>query len=79
MLERAYRRFGPRYPQLALSVFLRIEHLVLVIGVVGLSLYVPISLRDFALLSLAAIAWQEFYALFTLRHFKHELRPLVLA
>jgi class 3 adenylate cyclase len=77
MLTRIYQRFGPGYPQLVLGVLLRVEHLILVIGTVVLALYVPISLGDFALLILAALAWQEFYALFTLHHFRRRLTPLV--
>src|SRR4051794_31087917 len=77
MLERAYRRLGPRYPQFVLAVALRIEHLVLVAGVAVLALYVPMSIGEFALLALAALAWQEFYTALTLRHFGRRLEPLV--
>ena len=77
MLTRLYRRFGSRYPQVVLAVLLRIEHLVLVLATVVLALYVPMSLGDFALLVVAALAWQEFYALFTLHHFRRRLTPLV--
>src|SRR5438309_11725051 len=77
MLERAYRRIGPRYPQTVLAVALRLEHLVVVTGPVVLALYVKMSVGDFALLALAAVAWQEFYALLTMRYFRRRLDPLV--
>ncbi len=55
---------------------LRLEYLVVVLGVAGLFLYVPISLGQFLLLAGAAIAGQEFYAQFTLRHFRPRLQPV---
>jgi adenylate cyclase len=77
VLTRIYQRLGPRYPQIVLGVLLRVEHLILVIGTVVLALYVPISLGDFALLIVAALGWQEFYALLTLHHFRRRLTPVV--
>jgi class 3 adenylate cyclase len=77
MLMRAYSRLGPRYPQTVLGVALRVEHLVLVMGVAVVALYVRMTAGEFALLAGAALAWQEFYALFTLRYFKRRLQPLV--
>lgn len=77
LFERMLFRFGARYPQLALAVALRIEHLIVVAGVGVLALYVPVGLDEFALLALAAVVWQEFYAAFTERYFKQRLAPLV--
>ena len=77
MLERAYHRLGQRYPQTVLAVALRLEHLVVLTGPAVLALYVEMSLGEFALLALAAVAWQEFYALLTMRYFKRRLEPLV--
>ncbi len=59
-----------------LAVALRLEHLVVLTGPAVLALYVEMSLSDFALLSLAAIAWQKFYALL-MRYFKRRLEPPV--
>jgi adenylate cyclase len=61
----------------ALAVALRLEHLAVVLGVVVLALYVPISLSDFVFLAAAAVAGQELYAVLTQRHFKRLLEPLV--
>ncbi|MFL5905966.1 MAG: adenylate/guanylate cyclase domain-containing protein [Solirubrobacterales bacterium] len=60
-----------------LAVALRLEHLAVVVGVVVLALYLPISPGEFALLSLAAVAGQEFYAVLTQRYFRGRLAPLV--
>ena len=77
VLERIYQRFGSRYPEVVLAVLLRVEHLILVIGIAVLTLYVPVSVGEFALLVVAALAWQEFYAVLTLRHLRARLGPLV--
>src|SRR5919201_3616133 len=77
MLERTYGRLGPRYPEAVLAVLLRVEHLILVIGIALLALYVPMSVAEFALLVAAALAWQEFYAVLTLRRLRRPLGPLV--
>jgi adenylate cyclase len=77
LLDRAYSRLGPRYPIVALAVLLRVEHLILLVGIAVLALYVPMSIREFALLVLAALLWQEFYALLTLRRLRGRLGPLV--
>jgi adenylate cyclase len=42
-----------------------------------LALYVPMSLGKFALLALAAVVWQEFYAVLTLLRLRRRLSPLV--
>jgi adenylate cyclase len=75
-IDRAYRRFGARYPTMALAVALRVEHVIVITGVAALALYVPVSLGDAALLAAAAISAQEFYALLTQRHFRRRLAPL---
>jgi adenylate cyclase len=77
VLDRWYRRLGPRYPVAALAVAMRLPHLVLVGGVAVASLYVPMSLGEFVLLALAAVGLQELYRLLTLRYFKRRLGPLV--
>src|SRR5919201_6062153 len=77
MLERTYGRLGPRYPEAVLAVLLRVEHLILVIGIALLALYVPMSVAEFALLVVASLAWQEFYAVLTLRRLRSRLGPLV--
>src|SRR5204862_7042903 len=74
---RRYGRLGSRYPLALLRVALRLEHLALIAGVAALGLYVRISPLDFALLSLAAVAGQEFYIAFTRRYFRARLAPLV--
>ena len=76
LLDRAYRRLGPRYPMAALAGALRLEHVIVVTGVGILALYVPVSLAEAALLGAAAIAGQEFYALLTTRYFRERLDPL---
>jgi len=75
--ESAYRRLGVRYPTTVLAVALRLEDLIVVGGVAILALYVPISLGEFSLLAVGAVASQEFYAALTRRHFRERLRPLV--
>jgi adenylate cyclase len=75
--DRAYRRLGSRYPGTALAIALRLEHIAVVVGVGVLALYVPMSIGEFVLLSAAAVAGQEFYAVLTLRHFRGRLEPLV--
>lgn len=77
MLASWYRRLGPRYPLVALATVLRLQHLVLGVGVAFLALYVPMSLEEFAVLTLASIAAQEVYAVLTQRHFQRRLEPLV--
>src|SRR5437763_8059503 len=77
LLERAYRRLGGRYPMAVLLVAVRLEHVLVVVGVAVLALYVRMSLLEFALLSLAAVVGQEFYIAFTRRYFRARLAPLV--
>jgi adenylate cyclase len=76
LLVRAYRRLGARYPTAVLAVALRLEHLIVIAGVAILALYVPVSLREFALLAAAAVAGQEFYAQLTQRYFRRRLSAL---
>ncbi len=76
LIDRAYRRFGARYPTIVLAVALRVEHVIVIAGVGVLALYVPVSLGNAALLAAAAISAQEFYALLTERHFRRRLAPL---
>jgi adenylate cyclase len=77
VLQRAYRRLGPRYPIAVLAALMLLEALIVVIGIVVLALYVRISLGEFALLAFAAVAWQGFYAVLTLRRLSRDLVPLV--
>ena len=49
MLQRAYDRLGPRYPRAMLGVALRIEHLVLLVGLAVLTLYVNVTIGQFAI------------------------------
>jgi HAMP domain-containing protein len=77
LFDRAYERLGARYPAALLAVALRLEHLAVLFGVVVFALYVPhMSAGEFALLSVAAVAGQEFYAQLTDRRFRDRLRPL---
>jgi adenylate cyclase len=77
MFSRAYRRLGSRYPGAALAVLFRVQHVVLILGVAVLSLYLHMSPGEFVLLAAAAVVGQEVYALFTVRHFRRRLEPLV--
>jgi hypothetical protein len=75
--DRAYRRFGARYPRALLATALRLEHVAVLFGVVVFALYIPhVSAEEFVLLSVAAVAGQEFYAQLTQRRFREPLRPL---
>jgi hypothetical protein len=47
LLRRGYGRLGPRYPRTALAVTFRVQHVVVVTGVVVLSLYLPGALGDY--------------------------------
>src|SRR5947208_3776519 len=76
LFDRAYQRLGPRYPIRLLGVAVRLEYVVVVLGVAGLGLYVPVSLPDFLLLAALAIAGQEGYGLLVLRFFRPRLVPV---
>ena len=71
-----YRRLGPRYPMVALAVTLRLEYVVLVLGVAFLALYVPMSMIDIAVLTAASFVAQEIYVALTLRQLRRRLEPL---
>jgi adenylate cyclase len=76
VLDRWVRRLGPRYVRTVLAVVLHLQHLVLIGGVGGVALYLPMSLSQFALLALAAVVAQEAYSLLTLRYFRPRLASL---
>jgi class 3 adenylate cyclase len=60
-----------------LMVLFRVQHTVLLLGLALLSLYLHMSVGQFALLALAAVVAQEVYAVFTVRHFQRHLEPVV--
>ena len=74
--ERLYGRFGPRYPRLVLAIALRLEYVMVILGSASLALFVEMSLAQAALLAVAAVAGQEFYALLTIRNFRPRLEPV---
>lgn len=76
VFDRVYRRLGPRYPIRVLAVAVRLEYLIIILGVAGLALYVPVSFSDFLLLAALALAGQEGYGLFALRFFRPRLEPV---
>jgi adenylate cyclase len=76
VFDRAYRRLGPRYPIRMLGVAVRLEYVIVVLGVAGLGLYVPVSFTDFLLLAALAIAGQEGYGLLVVRYFRPRLEPV---
>jgi class 3 adenylate cyclase len=60
-----------------LAVLFRVQHTVLLLGLALLSLYLHMSVGQFALLATAAVVAQEIYAVFTVRHFQRRLEPVV--
>ena len=76
VFDRAYQRLGPRYPIRLLGAAVRLEYVVVAVGVAGLGLYVPVSFTDFLLLAALAIAGQEGYGLLVLRFFRPRLEPV---
>ena len=73
-----YRRLGPRYPTTALAVTLRLEYVVLVLGVAFLALYVPMSVTDVLVLTAASFFSQEVYVGLTMRSLRTHVAPLLV-
>jgi adenylate cyclase len=75
-LERAYRRLGPRYPRAVVRVVLQLAHLNVVLGVIGLSLFVDISAGEFWRVLLVGIAGMFLYNLLYARVASRLLLPV---
>jgi hypothetical protein len=76
MLDRAYKRLGPRYPIRFVALAVRLEYAIVVLGAAALSLYVPVSFGQSLVLAALAIAGQEGYVQLVLSLFRARLRPL---
>src|SRR5436305_2069569 len=76
ILGRAYRRFGPRYPQTALVLAMQLEHVVFAIGVGMLALYVDMTLGEFVLLLVGAILAEVAYNVLAARYTRRRLEPM---
>jgi class 3 adenylate cyclase len=66
LLERAYRRLGPRYLVRALFLQQQMLYAVIVLVVAGLSAYVEMSLGEFLRLALLACGFQFLYSVLSL-------------
>jgi adenylate cyclase len=75
-LERAYRRLGPRYPRAVVRAVLQLAHLNVVLGVIGLSLFVDISAGEFWRVLLVGIAGMFLYNLLYARVASRLLLPV---
>ena len=63
LLERAYQRLGPRYPRYAVLAVLQLAHVNVVLGVIGLSLFVDMSAAEFWSVLLVGIVGMFLYNL----------------
>jgi adenylate cyclase len=63
LLERVYRRLGPRYPRFAVHAVLQLAHVNVILGVVGLSLFVDMSADEFWSVLIVGIAGMFLYNL----------------
>ncbi len=77
-LERAYRRFGRRYPQWAVVLQIQLGYLVWLLTLVGLSLYVEMSAGEFLRLLLLGLAIFVTHNLFYARIVRRLLVPVVV-
>jgi hypothetical protein len=76
MFKRLYRALDARYPPRILAAAVRLENVVVILGVAGLGLYVRVGFTDFLLLAALGVAGQEGYALSVLRYFRSRLAPV---
>jgi class 3 adenylate cyclase len=76
MFKRLYRALDARYPLRILAAAVRVENVVVILGVAGLALYVRVGFTDFLLLAALGVAGQEGYALSVLRYFRSRLAPV---
>ena len=61
LLERAYRRLGPRYPDTLLRIEEQTNYLIVLLAIAVLALYVPMSTAEFLRLYLAGAAMTLVY------------------
>ena len=66
VLGAAYRRLGRRYPTVALALEIQLLYVVFIVGVGVLSLYIDMTLAEFARLACATVVIQTFYNAFLL-------------
>jgi adenylate cyclase len=76
VLERAYRRLGPRYPGRAIAWVVQMAHVNVVLGIVGLALYVEMSPDEFIRIVIAGMALMAAYNVAYLRVARELLAPV---
>ena len=76
ILAAAMRRLGPRYAVVAPAVPIQVLYLVAALGLAGLSLYVDMSLGEFARLLCATLVIQTAYNAFLVLLVRRAVRPL---
>jgi adenylate cyclase len=77
LLERAYRRLGPRYLALALFLQMQLVYGLIVAAIALLSLYIEMSIGEFLRLAAIGCAMQLVYSLLNLRVNRRLARPIV--
>ena len=77
LLERAYRRLGPRYPVAAVRVVAEAALLNVALSVATLALFVEMSLGEFARLVLVGVAGLVIRDILFLRRVETEFKPVV--
>jgi adenylate cyclase len=76
LLERSYRRLGPRYLERAVFLQQQLVYLILVGAIALLSLYVDMSLGEFLRLAAVGCIFQLVYSLLTRRVVRRLSRPV---